>query len=104
MQDPKVAPPVDDARGHVESPTARSPKPAAIGRLVGSRPVRWAFVLGAVALAGYALARHWKQITTALGHLGFLSVASDIVVPGRDVDVLDAHWGYAGPIRTADAL
>jgi glycosyltransferase 2 family protein len=79
MQDPKVAPPVDDARGHVESPTARSPKRAAIGRLVGSRPVRWVFVLGAVALAGYAIARDWKQITTALGHLGFLSVAAALV-------------------------
>jgi glycosyltransferase 2 family protein len=79
MQDPKVAAPVDDARGHVESPAARSRRRAAIGRLVGSRPVRWAFVLGAVALAGYAIARDWTQITTALGNLGFLSVAAALV-------------------------
>jgi hypothetical protein len=79
MQNPKVAPPVDDARGHVESPTAGNPRRAAIGRLVGSRPVRWAFVVGTVALAGYAIARDWTQITAALGHLGFLSVAGALV-------------------------
>jgi uncharacterized membrane protein YbhN (UPF0104 family) len=48
-------------------------------RLVGSRPIRWAFVLGAVALAGYALANDWAQIRTALGHLGFLAVAAALV-------------------------
>ena len=79
MQDRKVAPPVDDARGHVESLTTGSQGRAAIGRLVGSRPVRWAFVVGTVALAGYAIARDWTQITAALGHLGFLSVAGALV-------------------------
>lgn len=79
MQNPKVAPPVDDTRGHVESPTTGSPTRAAIGRLVGSRPVRWVFVMGAVALAAYAIAKDWTKITTALGHLGFLSVAAALV-------------------------
>src|SRR5271165_4263926 len=79
MQNPKVAPPVDDARGQVQSPTAGSTKRAAIGRLVGSRAVRWSFVLAAVALAGYAIARHWTQISTALAKLGFLSVAAALV-------------------------
>jgi glycosyltransferase 2 family protein len=79
MQDPKVAAPVDDSRVHVESPPARSRRRAAIVRLLGSRPVRWAFVLGAVALAGYAVSRDWTQITTALGNIGFLSVAAALV-------------------------
>jgi glycosyltransferase 2 family protein len=79
MQNPKVAPSVDDARGQVESPTTGSTRRAVIGRLVGSRPVRWVFVVGAVALAAYAIARDWTQITTALRHLGFLSVAAALV-------------------------
>ena len=80
MQDPKVATPVDDERGDVElPPPAAASRLATIGRLVGSRPVRWAFVLGAVALAGYAIAKDWGKIATALGHLGFPSVVAALV-------------------------
>jgi glycosyltransferase 2 family protein len=79
MQDPKVAAPVEDARGDVESPAAPRRGLAAIGRAVASRPVRWAFVLAAVGLAGYAIARDWTQITAALGRLGFLSVVAALV-------------------------
>ena len=79
MQDPKVAAPVDDGGGDVESPATTMHKPAAIGRLVGSRPVRWAFVLGAVVLAAYAVAKDWGQIEAALRHLGFLSVGAALV-------------------------
>jgi len=79
MQDPKVAAPVDEASGHLESPPAPSRHRAVIGRLVGSRPVRWAFILGAVVLAGYAIARDWAHIAAALGHLGFLPVAAALV-------------------------
>jgi len=79
MQDPKVAAPVDDGRGDVEAPGSTGRPRLAIGRLAGSRPVRWAFVLGAVALAAYALARDWTHIRAALGHLGFLSVTAALV-------------------------
>jgi glycosyltransferase 2 family protein len=79
MQDPKVAAPVEDARGDAESPAAPGRRLAAVGRLVGSRPVRWGFVLAAVGLAAYAIAKHWAQITAALGQLGFLSVAAALV-------------------------
>jgi glycosyltransferase 2 family protein len=79
MQDPKVAAPVEDARGDIESPAAPSRRLAAVGRMVGSRPVRWGFVLVAVGLAAYAIAKHWSQIAAALGRLGFLSVAAALV-------------------------
>jgi glycosyltransferase 2 family protein len=79
MQDPRVAVPVDDARGDVEAPPASSGWQAAVGRLVGSRPVRWAFVLGALALAGYAIARDWTHISAALRHLGLLAVVAALV-------------------------
>jgi len=79
MQDPRVAAPVDEARGDVESPASAGRWPAAVSRLVGSRPVRWAFVLGAVALAAYAVAEDWTKIAAALGHLGFLSVTAALI-------------------------
>lgn len=79
MQDPKVAAPVDEAAGDAESPAPARSRSVAIGRLVGSRPLRWAFVLGAVGLAAYAIAKDWAKISTALGHLGILSVAAALV-------------------------
>jgi hypothetical protein len=62
MQNPTVAAPVNEACGHLESLPARSRYRAVLGRLVGSRPVRWAFILGVVVLAGSAIARDWAQI------------------------------------------
>lgn len=80
MQDPKVAAPVEDGRGAVESPVVPPGRGlAAIGRVVGSRPIRWAFVLAAVGLAAYAIAKDWTHIAAALGRLGFLSVAAALV-------------------------
>lgn len=79
MQDPKVAAPVEEARGEVATPAAAWRGTAAIGRIARSRSLRLVFVLGAVGLAGYAIAKDWPQIRTALGHLGFLSVAASLV-------------------------
>lgn len=76
MQDPKVAAPVDEVRGHVASPASTGRWPAAMSRLAGSRPVRLTFILVAVALAGYAIAKDWTKIEAALGHLGLVSVAA----------------------------
>ena len=50
-----------------------------LGRLAGSRLVRLAFVLAAVALAAYAVASDWTQIAASLGHLGILSVLAALV-------------------------
>ena len=52
---------------------------AVVGRLVASRPVRWAFVFAAVGLACYAVVTDWAQIRGALGELGFWSLAAAIV-------------------------
>lgn len=78
MQDPKVAAPPEQARGEAATPAGAWRGAAAIGRIARSRPLRWGFVLCAVGLAGYAIARDWTQIRTALGHLGFLSVAASL--------------------------
>src|ERR1700687_4673916 len=47
-----------------------------IGRLLGSRPVRWGFVAGTVGLGGCAVAREWTHVRASLADLGFLTVAA----------------------------
>ena len=91
MHDPKVAAPVD-ARGDVQSSATSGRWPAALKRLVGSRPIRWGFVLAAVALAGYAIATDWTQIRTALGHLGFLAVAAALVSGVAALTLTSQMW------------
>jgi uncharacterized membrane protein YbhN (UPF0104 family) len=78
MQDPQVAA-VDEARSEAVPPAAPASRRLPVGRLIGSRPVRWAFVLAALALAAYAIAKDWAHIRVALGHLGFLAVAAALV-------------------------
>jgi glycosyltransferase 2 family protein len=51
----------------------------AAGRMLGSRPVRWGFVAVTVGLGGYAVAREWTGVRTALASLGFLSVAAALL-------------------------
>jgi len=48
-------------------------------RLLGSRPVRWGFVVLAVGLGGYWVAEHWGSVTAALGRLEFLAVAAALL-------------------------
>jgi hypothetical protein len=74
-----VAAPVDEAGDDVGQGASRSRYLAVIGRLVGSRPVRWGFVLSAIALAVFAVARDWTQIRAALSGLGFVPVAAALL-------------------------
>ncbi len=52
---------------------------AAAGRLLARRPVRWGFVVVAVALGGYAVARQWTDVRAALASLGFLAIAGALL-------------------------
>lgn len=45
-------------------------------KILGSRLVRWAFVVATVALGGYEVARQWHQITAALTTMNPLSVVA----------------------------
>ena len=48
---------------------------ASVSRLLSGRPVRWGFVAVTVGLGGYAVAREWTGVRSALASLGFLAVA-----------------------------
>jgi glycosyltransferase 2 family protein len=48
-------------------------------RLLGSRAVRWGFVVLALVLCGYWLAGHWASVASALGRMGFLVVAAALL-------------------------
>jgi hypothetical protein len=50
-----------------------------VGVVLGSRVVRWGFVAVTVALGGYAVAREWTPVRSALGSLGFLPVAGALI-------------------------
>ncbi len=52
---------------------------AAASRVLASRPFRWGFVAVAVAIGGYAVARQWTEVRTALASLGFLAVAGALL-------------------------
>jgi glycosyltransferase 2 family protein len=47
--------------------------------VMGSKLVRWGFVAVTVALGGYAIAREWTHVRSALASLGFLPVAGALV-------------------------
>ncbi len=49
---------------------------AVIGRIVASKPFRWAFVLAAIGLACYAVGTDWPQIGGALRKLGVWPLAA----------------------------
>jgi glycosyltransferase 2 family protein len=48
-------------------------------RLLGSRLVRWGFVVLAVILGGYWVGDHWPGVAAALGRLGFLAVGAALL-------------------------
>ncbi len=48
-------------------------------RILTGRPVRWGFAAAAVAIGGYAVARQWADVRTALASLGILVVAAAMV-------------------------
>jgi len=70
MPEPQVAAPAVEASSGAVRGTSRGRTLAAAGPLV-----RWGFVIGAVALASYAVARDWAHIRAALSSLGFAPVA-----------------------------
>jgi uncharacterized membrane protein YbhN (UPF0104 family) len=80
MSDHQVAAPVDES-GNFGAAAAgrRRSRWAGVGRLIGSRPVRWGFVAATVGLGGYAVAREWTQVRAALASLGFLTVVAAMV-------------------------
>jgi glycosyltransferase 2 family protein len=52
---------------------------ARASRVLSSRPFRWGFVAVAIALGGYAVARHWTDVRAALASLGLLAVLGALV-------------------------
>jgi glycosyltransferase 2 family protein len=46
-----------------------------VGRLLGTRAVRWGFVAAAVALGVYVVADQWTQVRAGLASMGFLAIA-----------------------------
>ena len=48
-------------------------------RVLTGRPVRWGFGAAAVAIGGYAVARQWTDVRTALASIGALMVAAAMV-------------------------
>lgn len=80
MSDHQVAAPVDESSGAGgTTPGGRRSKWATVAALVGSRPVRWGFVAVTVGLGGYAVAREWPHVRSALADLGFWPVAGAMV-------------------------
>lgn len=72
--------PANAAGSGAEPPTPPGRRALGVaGRLVASRPVRWAFVVVAVGLACYAVAADWPAIRGALGELGFWPLAAAMV-------------------------
>jgi len=49
---------------------------AAVLRLVGSRVVRWSFVLAAVGLGAYAIVSNWGHLQAGFSRLGFAAVVA----------------------------
>ncbi len=89
MSDHQVDAPIDES-GTVGGavPGQRRSRWAALGRLTGSRPVRWGFVAVTVGLGGYAVAEDWTKVRAALSSLGFLSVAGFLTVAAALLCVL----------------
>jgi uncharacterized membrane protein YbhN (UPF0104 family) len=58
-------------RGRAVWPVAR--------RILTGRPVRWGFVAATVAIGGYAVARQWADMRTALVSIGVMTVAAAMV-------------------------
>jgi len=100
-----------DAAGSGTEPSPAPPGRRALvvaGRLVTSRPVRWAFVLVAVGLASYALVADWSSIRAALGELGvwplaaaMLSILAALVTTVQTWRLLLASMGSPLPLRAA---
>lgn len=86
MSDPSVSAPsqgptsADGPADGVDGPRGRlHAGRTAVGRLLAGRPVRWGFVVVAVALGGYAVARQWTDVRAALASLGFLAVGGALL-------------------------
>ena len=80
MSDHQVAAPVDESGNFGDAAAGRRrSRWAGVGRLIGSRPVRWGFVAATVGLGGYAVPREWTQVRAALASLGFLTVVAAMV-------------------------
>jgi glycosyltransferase 2 family protein len=70
----------DDQPGHGADAPGRGRRLwSAVSRLMASRPVRWGFVVAAVALGGYWFGLHWSSVSAALGRLGLLAVVGAFI-------------------------
>lgn len=81
---------------------------AALFRLAGARSARWAFVLVAVSLGGYAIASDWSHVQVGLSRLGPLSVGGALIcVLAGLLAQLQVYWVLLGalgsrlPVRNA---
>jgi glycosyltransferase 2 family protein len=79
MAEPRVAGPASAADDEAGSPSVMGRSLTVITGIAGSRIVHWGFVVLALALAGYALARKWDPVRGALSSLGFWAVAGALV-------------------------
>jgi hypothetical protein len=75
MAEPRLAAPASAPGTDSARPAGRLRWLTLLARIAGSRAVRYGFVVVAVGLAAYALAREWGSVRGALGDLGFWAVA-----------------------------
>jgi uncharacterized membrane protein YbhN (UPF0104 family) len=109
MPEHEVTAPPDAADGAgAPAPPGRPSRWSVITRLVGSRSVRWGFVVCTVGLGGYAVAREWTQVRAALASLGIPAVAGALVsvlvallATMQVWRLLLASLGSPLPVRTA---
>ncbi|MGO9220500.1 MAG: lysylphosphatidylglycerol synthase domain-containing protein [Streptosporangiaceae bacterium] len=84
---------------------------AAAGRLLSGRPVRWGFVAVTVGLGGYAVAREWPGVRSALASIGvgttieaLLCVLAALVMTMQLWRLLLAGLGSPLPARAASRI
>jgi hypothetical protein len=112
MPDRQVAAPADPGQnGQETAATGRRSRWAAAGRLLSGRPVRWGFVAVAAGLGGYAVAREWPGVRSALASIGvgttveaLLCVLAAMVMTMQVWRVLLAGLGSPLPARAASRI
>ncbi|HEX4721502.1 MAG TPA: lysylphosphatidylglycerol synthase transmembrane domain-containing protein [Pseudonocardiaceae bacterium] len=102
MPDQPVAAPPEVSAG------ARRDRTTALRRIVTGRPVRWGFVAATIGLGGWAVAREWSGVRTALVDIGPLAAIAALgavlvaMVAAMQIwRVLLAALGSPLPVRAA---
>jgi glycosyltransferase 2 family protein len=112
MQDRQVAASADPLQnGQGTAASGHRSRWAAAGRLLSGRPVRWGFVAVTVGLGGYAVAREWPGVRSALASIGvgttieaLLCVLAALVMTMQVWRLLLAGLGSPLPARAASRI